>query len=140
MSEPFDPNRPGHFCWMELMTGDREKARAFYADIAGWETNDMQMPGGCDGKPMTYTTLRVPDVGTHIAGMMQMDGEQWNGVPPHWMPYLSVADVDAKAQRVAELGGKVHVPPTDIPDIGRFTVIEDPTGAKLALITLAGSA
>ncbi len=45
-------------------------------------------------------------------------------------------DVDAKAQQVSELGGKVCVPPTDIPNTGRFCVINDPTGATISLIAL----
>jgi len=56
-------------------------------------------------------------------------------VPPMWLPYISVADVDAAAKRVARLGGKVHAEPSDIPGIGRFAVFADPSGATFAVMT-----
>jgi predicted enzyme related to lactoylglutathione lyase len=52
------------------------------------------------------------------------------------MSYVAVDDVDDSARRVGELGGKVVVPPVDIPNVGRFCVISDPTGASISLITL----
>jgi predicted enzyme related to lactoylglutathione lyase len=67
--------------------------------------------------------------------MMQMAAE-FGDAPSHWMSYVAVTDVDATAQRVEELGGKICVPPTDIPKVGRFCVITDPTGATISLITL----
>jgi predicted enzyme related to lactoylglutathione lyase len=66
-------------------------------------------------------------------------GPEFGGAPSHWMAYVAVDDVDAKARRVEELGGKVCVPPTDIPNTGRFCVITDPTGATLSLIALTGA-
>ena len=55
------------------------------------------------------------------------------GTPSQWLPYVAVADVDATAKRVPMLGGTIHVPPTDIPNIGRFCVLADPTGATIAI-------
>jgi len=52
------------------------------------------------------------------------------------MVYIAVDDVDASVAKVEELGGKIHRPPTDIPGVGRFSIIADPTGAVLSLITL----
>jgi predicted enzyme related to lactoylglutathione lyase len=63
-------------------------------------------------------------------------GPEFGGAPSHWMPYVAVNDVDASVKRVEELGGKVCVPPSDIPNVGRFSVITDPTGATISLITL----
>jgi predicted enzyme related to lactoylglutathione lyase len=57
-------------------------------------------------------------------------------VPPNWLVYFAVADCDAAVARVAELGGSVHVPPTDIPP-GRFSVLSDPHGAMFAVIAVA---
>ena len=68
-------------------------------------------------------------------GMYQM-GEEYGDAPSHWMSYVAVDDVDESAKKVAELGGKVCVPPTDIPNVGRFSVITDPTGATFSMITL----
>jgi predicted enzyme related to lactoylglutathione lyase len=66
-------------------------------------------------------------------------GPEFGGAPTHWMAYVAVDDVDAAAHRVVELGGSVCVPPTDIPTVGRFCVINDPTGGTLSLITMTGT-
>lgn len=141
MAAPFDPNAPGHVCWVELVTPDRPTAKAFYEKLIGWESVDREMNPAemCEsgeGQNFTCTLLGRPGAAEKVAGMMQMDGPQWQGIPPHWMPYISVEDVDAKAARTTELGGKVIVPPMNIPNVGRFCLIEDPTGAKISLIQL----
>jgi len=56
--------------------------------------------------------------------------------PPHWITYIAVDDVDELVTKVWELGGSICVPPTNIPNTGRFAVINDPTGATFSLITL----
>jgi hypothetical protein len=55
------------------------------------------------------------------------------GVPPHWMIYISVESADDAARRAAQLGGRVLAPPCDVYDIGRMAVVQDPSGAVLAL-------
>ena len=55
------------------------------------------------------------------------------GVPPHWNTYVTVADVDATAAQVPGAGGTVMMPPFDVMDAGRMSVIADPTGAMLCL-------
>ena len=56
------------------------------------------------------------------------------GTPPHWMGQVTVDDVDEVAKKVGELGGRVLVPPTDIPDVGRFCTFQDPHGAVISAI------
>jgi predicted enzyme related to lactoylglutathione lyase len=114
------------FCWNELATTDAAACGRFYGELFGW-TSHTQQSG-----PTTYTTFK--EGGEDAGGMLQMTAE-WAGVPPHWMPYVAVADPDACARRVTELGGKVCVPPTDI-SVGRFAVVEDPTGAVFSIIRL----
>jgi hypothetical protein len=62
---------------------------------------------------------------------------QHGPVPPHWMIYFTVDDCDGDAQRARNLGGKVVVPPMDIANVGRFSVLSDPAGAAFAIIKLA---
>ena len=57
------------------------------------------------------------------------------GVPPHWNTYVTVADVDATAGLVPGAGGAVMMPPFDVMDAGRMSVIADPTGAMMCLWT-----
>src|SRR5262245_48248110 len=116
----------GRFVWYELMTTDTGAAKAFYGKVAGWKTQDMPMPG------MTYTMLLAGE--TAMGGLMDLpEASRKMGVPPNWMGYVAVDDVDASAAQAKRLGGNVNVPPTDIPDVGRFAVISDPQTAVIAL-------
>ena len=120
----------GTFCWNELATSDREAAKRFYTELFGWTPSEAQFG------PTTYTTFKSG--ARAIAGMMQMSPE-CGETPPHWMAYVAVDDVDEIVRRVWELGGRICVPPTDIPSVGRFSVINDPTGATLSIIKLNAS-
>ena len=122
----------GAFCWNELATTDLDAAQNFYKALLGWEIKEGTAPGG----GMVYNEIVVG--GQHVGGIYKM-GPEFGPAPSHWMAYVAVDDVDAKARQVWELGGKVCVPPTDIPNVGRFCVVNDPTGATIALITLSGS-
>lgn len=115
----------GAFSWNELMTTDIEAAKAFYSALFGWRTQDIK----CDGKAYTMAAIDDQDV----AGIMAIPREAV-GMPPCWGAYVTVADVDALLPRAKKLGGKVIVPPQNIPDIGRFAVIQDPQGAMLSVI------
>jgi predicted enzyme related to lactoylglutathione lyase len=114
------------FCWNELATRDVAGCERFYTTLFGWTTREVPMPGG------PYIVFQSE--GQDVAGMMPM-GAEWGNMPPHFMSYVAVADVDACARRVTELGGKVCVPPTDI-SVGRFAVVNDPGGATFSIITL----
>ena len=122
----------GVFCWHELQTRDPEGAVGFYRELFGWSA---KVDGGA--QPYTEFSLGVGD--RAFAGMIKMD-ERWGEAPPSWMGYLNVADCDAAAQQVVSLGGTQFVPPTDIPNVGRFAVLADPTGAMFAIIRLGAAA
>ena len=116
----------GKFVWYELMTTDMKAAEEFYKDVVGWTSEDS------GNKEMHYT-LFLAD-GTRVAGLMTMpDGALKMNVPPAWLGYIAVDDVDASAKKLAELGGTVHHEPEDIPGIGRFAIVTDPHGATFAL-------
>jgi len=110
----------GKFVWHDLMTTDLAASRAFYSKLFPWQLDDVDM--GAAGK---YTMLKVGDDG--VGGMVPLDKSA--GVPSHWVAYVNVDDVDATVAESTKLGGKPCVPPTDIPNIGRFALIEDPSGA-----------
>jgi len=119
----------GAFSWNELMTTDPGKAKTFYAALLGWTLEEA---------PMGHTHYTLVKVGeTPMGGIMGMPPGVPEGMPPHWGVYVTVDDVDAAAQKAAELGGHVCVPPTDIAGVGRFCVIADPQGAVMSLITYA---
>ena len=116
----------GAFSWCELLTTDPASAAKFYAKLFGWKTEDMSLKG------MDYIVVNAG--GEDIGGIMKIP-PQAQGAPPHWGPYVTVDDVDATARRAGELGGKVLVPPQDIPGVGRFCVVQDPQGAVISAIT-----
>ncbi len=120
----------GSFCWNELSTTDLGAAQGFYRELLGWEIQEGSAPGG----GMRYNEIVVN--GRHVGGMFQPGPETGGATPAHWRIYVAVDDVDASAARVAGLGGRVTLPPMDIPRVGRFCVVEDPTGAAISLITL----
>ncbi len=116
----------GTFCWNELMTRDVDKAKSFFSELLGWEFSAEDMGAGM------YHVARVND--RQVCGMMAMD-ESFGDLPPHWMAYITVDNCDDATRKVEDLGGKVHHPPTDIPKVGRFSVIGDATGAVVGLIS-----
>ncbi len=119
---------PTGLCWTELMTHDTDKAKDFYGKLTGWDFSPMPM-GDVD-----YTILK--NQGKDAGGMMAMAGPDFEGVPAHWMVYFAVTDCDATAAKAGESGGKVIMPPTDIP-VGRFSLLSDPQGAMFSIITLS---
>ena len=119
---------PGALCWTELATTNSEGATAFYTQLFGWTAMPSQDPA------MPYTEWMID--GTHFGGMMEINdqlGPTWKDIPSHWMVYFMVKDVDERTTRAATLGAKVHVAPRDIPQTGRFAVLEDPQGAMFSL-------
>ncbi|HEY0544157.1 MAG TPA: VOC family protein [Pyrinomonadaceae bacterium] len=119
----------GTFCWADLGSPDLEATKKFYAELLGWKFAESNAAG------MSYTEIVAGD--EHIGGMYQMGPEMCGDGTSHWVSYIAVDDVDEAARRVSELGGKVSVPPTDIPNVGRFCVISDPTGATISLYASA---
>lgn len=119
------PNPEGAPVWYELMTNDPDGAQEFYARVVGWTVT----PAGMEG--MDYRILTAPD-GKPVGGIMATP--PGNPMPPGWFAYLGVQDTDAKAREVKEQGGQVHVPPTDIPGVGRFAVVADPQGMVFCII------
>jgi predicted enzyme related to lactoylglutathione lyase len=124
MNDPFKQH--GAFSWCELMTPDVASAKRFYGELFGWEMLDMPM------EDMTYTVLKA--AGGPVGGILPTP-KAAAGMPPHWGIYVTVEDVDATALRAVALGGKICMGPQDIPNVGRFCVIQDPSGAVLHAIT-----
>jgi len=113
---------PGTFSWNELLTSDETAAARFYAQVFGWQTEDFP------GAGVKYSIFK--NQGDNVAGLMKAPGA---GCPPHWLGYVTVASTDQAASKVTEAGGKLLVPPFDVPTVGRIAVFQDPQGAALGL-------
>lgn len=117
----------GRFAWYELATTDMESAKAFYGDVLGWGTQDVPASGPA------YTLFTA--AGAAVSGLMELPKEATaSGLRPSWLGYVCVDDVNAAANRIEELGGAVHVPPTEIPNVSRFSIAVDPQMATIALL------
>ncbi len=120
-------NSHGHFVWYELMTTDVEAAKAFYAKVMGWRTRDASMPDAA------YTLFTVGKAS--VSGLTDLPEEARRmGAVPRWLGYVEVDNVEATVDRIKRLGGTVHVPPTEIPNVSCFSVIADPQMATLTLV------
>ncbi len=119
----------GQVSWPELNTPDPAGAVAFYTGLFGWKTKPES---GFDAAQY----IEWVNNKTHIGGLLPMRGPEWQGVPPHWMLYVTVANCDERAAKAKELGATICVPPTDIPNVGRFSVITDAQGAVFSLVQM----
>lgn len=111
------------FVHVELNTTDPDKAKAFYGSLFDWKLEEMPM-----GPGMTYTLIE-PGAGTG-GGLMK---NPVPGAPSSWLAYVEVNDVKAATEKAASLGARVMKDVTEVPGMGWFSVITDPTGAALGL-------
>lgn len=118
----------GKFIWNELNTHDVEGAKRFLGATVGWTFEAMPMPG------FTYWVIKKGD--ERIGGLYDMNIEaRCQGAPEHWLSYIAVDDVDARYKTALIAGAKEVRAPHDIPGVGRMAILEQPAGAKVALIT-----
>jgi predicted enzyme related to lactoylglutathione lyase len=127
-TEPYpDPPAPerseGLFGWEQLLAVDAVRASSFYAETLGWSVREVHMGGS------PYFLFDAGPI--EVAGCLPRP--PGTPGPSSWLSYVSVADVDGCAARATELGGAIHVAPSDIPGVGRFAVLAEPTGAMFAV-------
>jgi uncharacterized protein len=124
MINPFQQH--GAFSWCELMTTDLQAAEEFYVKLFGWTMADGPVEG------MEYRVMSAGGQG--VGGMMTIPSNM-HPMSPHWRTTVTVEDVNATTQMAEALGGKILMQPQDIPTVGKFSVIQDPQGAVISLIT-----
>jgi predicted enzyme related to lactoylglutathione lyase len=118
-------NTPGALTMNELDTRDFDGAARFYGEVFGWDAEPLEIDG-----TLQYGFFRMD--GRTVAGILPM-GEQFpSEVPPHWVPYFGIDDLEAGAAKVKQLGGHVLMEPTPVPE-GRFLAARDTHGAVFAL-------
>jgi predicted enzyme related to lactoylglutathione lyase len=111
------------FVHVELNTTDPDRAKDFYGKLFTWKMEDMQM-----GPGMTYTMIQ-PGEGTG-GGLMK---HPVPGAPSQWLAYVVVDDVRASTAKAKAMGAQVMKDVSEVPDMGWFSIILDPTGAALGL-------
>ena len=118
----------GRVVWHDLMTTEPEASEAFFTELFGWQVKEV------DKGPEPYRMLSSD--GTDIGGIVAL--AKTHGVPSHWIAYVAVDDVNAAAERAQAGGGETVVPPTEIKNVGKFTVLKDPTGGFISAWKSAG--
>ncbi|MCF3936486.1 VOC family protein [Acuticoccus sp. M5D2P5] len=115
----------GTVCWSELATRDVEAAKAHYAALVGWTYEAAPMDGG------TYWIASRS--GRPTAGIMDVAAIP-HEVPPHWLTYIAVDDMDAAVATVSETGGHVIREPFAVPNVGRIAIVSEPGGGGYGLL------
>ncbi len=115
---------PGTMAWLDLSVPDAAAARDFYAGVVGWTAEPAPMDGYEDW------TMSGAD-GEAAAGICYARGEN-AGLPPVWIPYFAVTDLDAAVSAATGAGGTVVAGPQRDGGSG-YAVLRDPAGATFAV-------
>ena len=124
----------GEICWRELSTKNVEAAKKFYSGLFGWNLQKSEI------SELDYTEIHSN--GKAVGGMLEITKEwceDWEKIPPRWMTYIAVDDIDATIEKIKTHGGSVCVEPFDAPKIGRISVVNDPAGATFSIIQFHGN-
>jgi predicted enzyme related to lactoylglutathione lyase len=111
------------FVHIELNTTDPKNAKEFYGSLFDWQLEDTDMGGG-----MIYTMIKVGE-GTG-GGLMK---HPMPGAPSIWIPYILVSDVAASTKKAKQVGGTIIKDVSEVPNMGTFSIIQDPTGGVVGL-------
>jgi predicted enzyme related to lactoylglutathione lyase len=117
---------PGDWCHIDVIHGDRERAKRFYSTVFGWHLEDI--PG------VDYTSVTTSEDGIEsgLGGLGQVTGTEpprTNGI----VPFIRPDDFEATLKRVEEAGGTVVIPKTDVMGFGWFAHFRDPDGNTIGL-------
>jgi hypothetical protein len=113
---------PNPFVHIELNTTDVAKAKDFYGKLFDWKLEDVPMGD------MEYTMIGVGE-GT-AGGILK---NPMPGAPSMWLAYVNVDDIAASTAKAKSLGATIVRDISEVPGMGKFSIIMDPTGAGLAL-------
>ncbi|MDZ4744857.1 MAG: VOC family protein [bacterium] len=134
----------GEILWHDLTVEHASDVKDFYKEVVGWTVSEVPMKGYVDygmhgmNRASTIQNASAADVegassgtGDMVAGVCHARGSNAN-IPPQWLMYVRVADVDVSVKKAVENGGEVIDGPRPYGD-ARFAVVKDPAGAVLAL-------
>lgn len=112
--------------WVDLTVEHADQVRDFYREVVGWTSTDMDMGGYHD------YCMNQPEDGKTVAGVCHARGAN-AALPPQWLVYVIVEDLDSSVARCQEHGGAVILPPREYGGAGRYAVLRDPAGAAFAV-------
>jgi uncharacterized protein len=115
----------GKIGWIDMTTANAPGVRDFYKAVVGWDTEDVDMDGYAD------YVMKMPASGDGVAGVCHAKGSNVD-LPPGWLIYIIVEDVEQSAAACIANGGKIVLEPRGLAG-GSFCVVEDPGGSMAAL-------
>lgn len=115
----------GTIGWADLTVLDAAALKQFYHEVVGWEPAELEM-GGYNDYCMNSAE------GEAVAGICYARGHN-AGLPPQWLVYITVENLEHSIHRCTEFGGRVIAGPRSFGPQGRSCVIQDPAGAVAAL-------
>ena|SRR5437868_6766655 len=115
----------GSINWFDLTVRNADKVRAFYESVVGWNADTFDMGGYND------FCMKSPGGRKTVAGICHARGDNV-GLPPQWLLYITVANLNASVKACRKNGGKILRAPRAVGG-GRMAVIRDPAGAIAAL-------
>lgn len=115
----------GEFCWNELVTSNVKAAKDFYGKVFNWQFSDQEMGD------TIYTMIQIN--GKERGGIWAIPKDKEKHIPPHWMAYILVENIEIALEKALEHGATVVKPATACCDFGHLAIIRDPTGAHIAL-------
>lgn len=118
-----DTPQPGSIGWHDLTCSHAESVRDFYATVVGWKPQPVEMEG--------YSDFSMTADGSPVAGVCHARGPNAD-IPPQWIMYVIVKDLDASLQNTRALGGEVVTGPKSM-GRARYAIIKDPAGAVCGL-------
>jgi predicted enzyme related to lactoylglutathione lyase len=124
---------PGTLIGLDLTVQDAATVRDFYASVIGWEVEPFDL-----GEYSDYF-MKAPSTGEFVSGICHARGENAD-LPPQWLTYVVVADLDESLRRVQTGGGTQVTTIKGAAGSNRYCVIRDPAGAHIALMEVAEEA
>ena len=118
----------GSIIWADLTVPDAGKVKSFYSNVIGWKPEPVSMGDYSD------FSMNSPETGRTIAGICHTKGLNAD-LPPQWLIYFTVKNVDESAEKCKKNGGKIITRPRNMGEYGRYCVIQDPAGAVAALFS-----
>lgn len=118
-------SKVGEFVWNELATANLQEAKDFYSKVFGWEFEDKKVG------EMTYTFIKKG--GKEFGGIWSIPTEEQKQIPPHWLAYILVENIEQSLTKARENRATVIKPIQKVGDMGLFAIITDPSGAHIAL-------
>lgn len=127
MSSDSNENQTGTIGWIDLTVDNADQVRDFYASVAGWSHEGVDMGGYSD------YVMKAPGSGKGVAGICHARGLNAD-LPPQWLIYITVENIDRSIENCLAGGGRVISGPKNHGSELRYCVIADPAGAAVALI------